>query len=72
MDRFAGGPLFGFWFNPREGTWHASGEAGRSMKPFASDLAAGPGVPVREFAPPGETGAGRDWVLVLSRNPALQ
>ena len=71
LDRFPGGPLYGFWFNPRTGGWHVNGTESNRMQPFASDIAAGRGTPVRIFDPPGTEGPGQDWVLVLSRNPAL-
>ena len=71
LDCFPGGPLYGFWFNPRTGGWHVNGTESNRMQPFASDIAAGRGTPVRIFDPPGTEGPGQDWVLVLSRNPAL-
>lgn len=70
-DKLAPGPMHAWWFNPRSGGWHARGQETLEMKPFATDIPTGPGTGVREFAPPGETGPGRDWVLVLCKNPAL-
>lgn len=66
MDKFAAGPMFAWWFNPRNGKWHASGSETPEQHFFASGIASGPGSGVREFDPPGEPGEGTDWVLVLS------
>jgi hypothetical protein len=65
MDRFSKGPLFGWWFNPRNGKWHVNGVETEAQKHFANDLPAGPGTPVREFDAPGQPGEGNDWVLIL-------
>jgi hypothetical protein len=34
-------------------------------------VSTGPGAAVREFIPPGPAGDGRDWVLILGKNPAM-
>ena len=65
LGRLADGGLSAYWFNPREGTWHAGGEAHEARTPFAEGVQAGPGTDVRTFDPPGEPGRGNDWVLVL-------
>jgi hypothetical protein len=71
LDQLAQGPLFGWWFNPRTGGWHADGSETAHSRHFAADLSSGPGAPVREFDPPGESGPGQDWVLVLSASEGL-
>lgn len=65
MDRLAAGKFFAWWFNPREGTWHADGNETVARRFFARDIASGPGATVQEFAPP-TNGAEQDWVLILS------
>ena len=70
-DQFAKGPLFAWWFNPRNGKWSVNGTEADEQKHFADDVPAGPGTATREFDPPGEPGEGNDWVLVLSTGPGM-
>lgn len=65
MDRLTAGKFFAWWFNPREGKWHANGNETVAQRFFAHDIAGGPGAAVKEFAPPTK-GEGQDWVLILS------
>ncbi len=71
MEKLAAGAMNQWWFNPRTGGWHAPGGEGDSFRPFARDIPSGPGQAVREFDPPGDSGDGQDWVLVLCTKPAL-
>jgi hypothetical protein len=72
MDAFSRAPVHGFWFNPRTGGWHDGRSESAEMRPFATDIAAGPGAGVRSFDPPGIERDGSDWLLVLSPNPVLR
>jgi len=71
MDKLAKAPLFGWWFNPRTGGWHAKGIETVNSRHFADDIASGSGAAIHEFDPPGESGPGQDWVLVLSAGEGL-
>ena len=70
LEKLAPGKASASWFNPRTGHWKASGAGNAdgaesdARKPAAQDIPAGPGAPVREFAPPTH-GDGEDWVLVV-------
>ncbi len=64
LDKLASGRATAAWFNPRTGRWHAGGLETETLQPFAEDLPAGHGAPVREFVLP-TSGDGNDWVLVL-------
>jgi len=70
MERLAGQPMFGWWFNPRTGGWHAEGRERPEQTLFARDLPSGPGAGVREFVPP-SAGPGNDWVLILSTGEGI-
>jgi len=65
MERLTEGKFFAWWFNPREGKWHADGSETVAQHFFARDIAGGPGAAVKEFVPP-SSGEGQDWVLILS------
>jgi enterochelin esterase-like enzyme len=72
LDRLAAGPMNVWWFNPRTGKWaKADGTESDRMTVSEAGVRTGPGAEVRAFAPPGKPGDGNDWVLVLSKNPAL-
>ena len=65
MDRLAAKPMNAWWFNPRNGNWHADGVETTEQKSFTDGIPSGPGECPREFDPPGVPGDGNDWVLVL-------
>jgi hypothetical protein len=67
MDRLAGPAMDAFWYNPRNGKWHAGDDQDENPTPFLRDLPGGAGSPMREFDPPGQPEDGNDWVLVLRR-----
>ena len=54
-----------FYFNPRNGKWHFDGNESTNRTPFAKGITSGSGAPIRKFDPPGETGDGNDWILML-------
>jgi hypothetical protein len=51
LDRLSGRELQAWWFDPRTGESRAAGRFARERN--------------REFVPPGQPGAGNDWVLAL-------
>jgi hypothetical protein len=57
LDKLKGREVQAWWFDPRTGESQAAGQ-------FACEGE-------REFAPPGQPGAGNDWVLALD-DPAWQ
>ena len=60
LARTSGEAVNAWWYNPRDGHLYNTGGR-RTTEPFATVPAEGQ----RTFNPPGEAGAGRDWVLVL-------
>lgn len=65
MGRLAGPTMDAFWFNPRNGRWHAEGHEYERPMPFQQAVLSGASASAQEFAPPGKGGDGNDWVLVL-------
>ena len=60
MRKISGSKVNAWWYNPRDGKcYDNSGE--QVADPFGVYPAKG----TMTFNPPGEAGAGRDWVLVL-------
>ncbi len=68
MDRLADGLASAYWYNPRNGLWHAEGKETRGKKPFESGINSGQEALPKYFDPPGKPGDGNDWVLVLEVN----
>ena len=66
MDRLAAPLMDAFWFSPRNGKWRIKDSDVANRRPFAENIPSGPAAPMREFDPPGSTGDGNDWVLVLN------
>ena len=60
LSRMSGEEAKAWWYSPRDGHLYDA-EGRRTSEPFATVEAGGE----RRFDPPGEAGAGRDWVLVL-------
>lgn len=67
LDQLAGSTQSAYWYNRRNGTWHANQDDYVTMTPAETGLPSGPGATDRSFNPPGQSGRGRDWVLVLKR-----
>ena len=65
LDRLAEGRFWAFWFNPRNGQWHASGNETVRKTFFEAGVVTGPSAGIREFVCP-SSGEGHDWVLALS------
>lgn len=65
MDRLKKGEAKAYWYNPRNGKWHAEGADNERKIPFLSGIPSGKGAPGHYFDPPGKPGDGNDWVLVL-------
>jgi len=60
MSKISGYQVNAWWYNPRDGKcYDNSGD--QITKPFGPYPASG----TMTFDPPGETGTGRDWILVL-------
>lgn len=72
VGKLPAGPMNAWWYNPRTGGWVGKdGRESPELAVHAAGVSTGPGTPVREFAPLGPAGDGRDWVLILGKNPAL-
>ena len=71
LEKLAKLPLFAWWFNSRTGNWHTGETETVTRRHFAADISSGPGTPIGEFDPPGESGPRQDWVLLLSASEDL-
>jgi hypothetical protein len=63
LSRLSPGVMDACWFDPRIGMWRSGEQTFDRQTPFLTGLQTGTGKHV--FDPPGDPGAGNDWVLVL-------
>jgi hypothetical protein len=64
MSKLKGPSARAYWYNPRNGQWHANGTERAAPVPFAN-IQSGAGAPNHQFDPPGVAAEGNDWVLTL-------
>ena len=60
MTKLSGTQVHGWWYNPRDGLCYDA-EGHPTDRPFGSY----PTQADRQFSPPGQSGEGHDWVLIL-------
>ncbi len=65
MGRLQAGEAQAFWYNPRSGQWHDGTSDTETKRAFQTGIPSGSDALPQYFDPPGSSGDGNDWVLVL-------
>lgn len=71
LERLAEPSMDAYWFDPRLGQWYDGTTRTVEPRPYVTNLPSGGQAEVMEFDPPGEPGAGNDWILMLSSTERL-